>query len=113
MKIILGFESHFYTTQTEGNVMYLAIYVFAEALDTTEMDYNITCRIYCHSSIVHLSSYYQAYVAKSQGRRWHMGKGVDRSQTKGLTLPWTFRPAPDRPGSPRIAPIIRPLSFRS
>ena len=25
--IILGFETYFYTTQTEGNVMYLAIYL--------------------------------------------------------------------------------------
>ena len=65
--------------------MYLAIYIFTEAHDTTEMDYNLTCCIYSHSSIVHLSSYYQAYVAKSQGRRRHMGKGVDRRQTKGLT----------------------------
>ena len=57
-------------------------YIFAEAHDTTEIDYNITCCIYSQSSIVHLSSYYQAYVAKSQGRRRHMGKGVDLSQTK-------------------------------
>ena len=25
--VFLGFEAHFYTTQTEGNVMYLAIYL--------------------------------------------------------------------------------------
>ena len=56
-------------------------YIFAEAHDTTEVDYNIICRIYSHSSILHLSSYYQAYVAKSQGRRRHMGKG-QRSQLK-------------------------------
>ena len=52
-------------------------YIFEEAHNTTEVDYNIICRmrIYSHSFIVHLSSYYQAYVAKSQGRRRQMGKG--------------------------------------
>ena len=92
MSVIYGFEAHFHTTQTEGSVMYLAIYVciFAEAHDTTEMDYNITCRIYSHSSIVHLSSYYQAYVAKSQGRRRHMGKGVDRNNQRFDSESYTF-----------------------
>ena len=58
--------------------MYLAIHIFAEAHDTTEIDYIITCCIYSQSSIVHLSSYYQAYVANSQGHRRHVGKDIDR-----------------------------------
>ena len=78
--------------------MYLSIYLMKHTIQLRWI--TIKHAVYSRSSIVHLSSYYQAYVAKSQGRRRHMGKGVDRSQTKGLTLPgYSAQPwiSPDRP----------------
>ena len=56
--------------------MYIVlIYIFDEAHDTTEIDYNIKCCIYSQSSIVHLSSYYQAYVAQVSGPSSACGEG--------------------------------------
>ena len=84
----LGFEAHFRTSQTQ-RMRWTYLYIFAEAQNTTDIEQNITCCIYSHSSNVHLSSYYQAYVARSRGRHRHMREGRLEGLTNSVNI-WKF-----------------------
>ena len=60
------------------NAMNLSVYIcWSTEYNWHWIEYNMLYVhiIYSHSSVVHLSSYYQAYVARSLGRPRHMREG--------------------------------------